>query len=213
MPLIINKSVNFSSCVVEQVGSLAQPVVVCVLWILSGEVFNHLRRPSCCQPDGITVLLQVVLAMPYDTPVPGYKNNTVNTMRLWSAKAPNDFNLQECKCCLTLCISPGCLQNSALSTHPWTMRPPNHFQCPHAPIHPSSIPIMIAPLSKPALCLPLVIDQVPVCSPSHQMSCKPTAAMEVRFHAAEPFSAEGKWQHSTLHSPSLRVSFGSLRDL
>uniref|UniRef100_A0A4W4EHT4 Alpha-1,4 glucan phosphorylase n=1 Tax=Electrophorus electricus TaxID=8005 RepID=A0A4W4EHT4_ELEEL len=38
---------------------------------------------------------QVVLAMPYDTPVPGFKNNTVNTMRLWSAKAPNDFNLQE----------------------------------------------------------------------------------------------------------------------
>ncbi|KAL7987249.1 hypothetical protein Chor_006168 [Crotalus horridus] len=33
--------------------------------------------------------------MPYDTPVPGYKNNTVNTMRLWSAKAPNDFNLEE----------------------------------------------------------------------------------------------------------------------
>ncbi|KAF4084413.1 hypothetical protein AMELA_G00128210 [Ameiurus melas] len=38
---------------------------------------------------------QVILAMPYDTPVPGYKNNTVNTMRLWSAKAPNDFKLQE----------------------------------------------------------------------------------------------------------------------
>uniref|UniRef100_A0A6Q2WX19 Alpha-1,4 glucan phosphorylase n=1 Tax=Esox lucius TaxID=8010 RepID=A0A6Q2WX19_ESOLU len=38
---------------------------------------------------------QVVLAMPYDTPVPGFKNNTVNTMRLWSAKAPNDFNLRE----------------------------------------------------------------------------------------------------------------------
>uniref|UniRef100_A0A3P9H4G4 Alpha-1,4 glucan phosphorylase n=1 Tax=Oryzias latipes TaxID=8090 RepID=A0A3P9H4G4_ORYLA len=37
---------------------------------------------------------QVVLAMPYDTPVPGYHNNTVNTMRLWSAKAPDDFNLQ-----------------------------------------------------------------------------------------------------------------------
>ncbi|XP_058506952.1 glycogen phosphorylase, brain form [Solea solea] len=36
---------------------------------------------------------QVVLAMPYDTPVPGYRNNTVNTMRLWSAKAPNDFKL------------------------------------------------------------------------------------------------------------------------
>lgn len=34
--------------------------------------------------------------MPYDTPVPGYRNNTVNTMRLWSAKAPNDFKLQNC---------------------------------------------------------------------------------------------------------------------
>uniref|UniRef100_A0A8C5MU28 Alpha-1,4 glucan phosphorylase n=1 Tax=Leptobrachium leishanense TaxID=445787 RepID=A0A8C5MU28_9ANUR len=38
---------------------------------------------------------QVVLAMPYDTPVPGYMNNTVNTMRLWSARAPNDFKLQD----------------------------------------------------------------------------------------------------------------------
>ncbi|XP_072345876.1 glycogen phosphorylase, liver form [Scyliorhinus torazame] len=36
---------------------------------------------------------EVVLAIPYDTPVPGYLNNTVNTMRLWSAKAPNDFHL------------------------------------------------------------------------------------------------------------------------
>uniref|UniRef100_A0A8C5PSV2 Alpha-1,4 glucan phosphorylase n=1 Tax=Leptobrachium leishanense TaxID=445787 RepID=A0A8C5PSV2_9ANUR len=38
---------------------------------------------------------QVVLALPYDTPVPGYKNNTVNTMRLWSAKAPVEFNLKD----------------------------------------------------------------------------------------------------------------------
>ncbi|XP_058470512.1 glycogen phosphorylase, liver form [Solea solea] len=38
---------------------------------------------------------QVVLAMPYDTPIPGYMNNTVNTMRLWSARAPNDFNLSD----------------------------------------------------------------------------------------------------------------------
>ena len=41
---------------------------------------------------------QVVLALPYDTPVPGYRNNTVNTMRLWSARAPNDFNLKDCEC-------------------------------------------------------------------------------------------------------------------
>ena len=35
--------------------------------------------------------------MPYDSPVPGYGNNTVNTLRLWSAKAPTSFNLQFCK--------------------------------------------------------------------------------------------------------------------
>ncbi|XP_072121774.1 glycogen phosphorylase, brain form [Mobula birostris] len=47
-------------------------------------------------PDGARWLdTQVILAMPYDTPVPGFKNNTVNTMRLWSAKAPNDFNLKD----------------------------------------------------------------------------------------------------------------------
>ncbi|KAM5138118.1 glycogen phosphorylase, muscle form [Mantella aurantiaca] len=38
---------------------------------------------------------QIVLALPYDTPVPGFRNNTVNTMRLWSAKAPNEFNLKD----------------------------------------------------------------------------------------------------------------------
>ncbi|XP_059934211.1 glycogen phosphorylase, brain form [Mesoplodon densirostris] len=47
-------------------------------------------------PEGVCWLdTQVVLAMPYDTPVPGYKNDTVNTMRLWSAKAPNDFKLRD----------------------------------------------------------------------------------------------------------------------
>ncbi|XP_025872179.1 glycogen phosphorylase, brain form isoform X2 [Vulpes vulpes] len=47
-------------------------------------------------PEGVRWLdTQVVLAMPYDTPVPGYRNNTVNTMRLWSAKAPNDFKLHD----------------------------------------------------------------------------------------------------------------------
>ncbi|XP_042860960.1 glycogen phosphorylase-like [Penaeus japonicus] len=37
---------------------------------------------------------QIVFAMPYDNPIPGYKNNVVNTMRLWSAKSPNNFNLK-----------------------------------------------------------------------------------------------------------------------
>jgi starch phosphorylase len=36
-----------------------------------------------------------VLAMPYDTPVPGYQNGTVNTLRLWKAVATEEFNLDE----------------------------------------------------------------------------------------------------------------------
>ncbi|KAG9510671.1 Glycogen phosphorylase, partial [Fragariocoptes setiger] len=36
---------------------------------------------------------QLVYAMPYDYPVPGYRNDYVNTMRLWSAKSPNEFHL------------------------------------------------------------------------------------------------------------------------
>jgi starch phosphorylase len=36
-----------------------------------------------------------VLAIPYDVPVSGYKNNTVNTLRLWSASATNVFDLAD----------------------------------------------------------------------------------------------------------------------
>ncbi len=34
-----------------------------------------------------------VMAMAFDTPVPGYGSDTVNNMRLWSAKASQDFDL------------------------------------------------------------------------------------------------------------------------
>jgi len=34
-----------------------------------------------------------IMAMAYDTPVPGYRNNTVNNLRLWSAKASREFDL------------------------------------------------------------------------------------------------------------------------
>ncbi len=34
-----------------------------------------------------------VLAMPYDIPVPGYENNIVNTLRLWSARSTEEFDL------------------------------------------------------------------------------------------------------------------------
>ena len=38
-----------------------------------------------------------VLAMPYDSPIPGYGNNVVNTMRLWSAMSPKSFDLKYCE--------------------------------------------------------------------------------------------------------------------
>ncbi len=50
-------------------------------------IFNKIR----------TIPFQIVYAMPYDSPVPGYGNNVVNTLRLWSAKSPVEFNLKFCK--------------------------------------------------------------------------------------------------------------------
>ena len=35
-----------------------------------------------------------VKAIPYDTPVPGYKTNTVNSLRLWKAEASEEFNFE-----------------------------------------------------------------------------------------------------------------------
>lgn len=50
-----------------------------------------------CDENGITrhhwIEAEEVMAMAYDTPIPGYNTNTVNNMRLWAAKATRDFNL------------------------------------------------------------------------------------------------------------------------
>ncbi|OGF00987.1 MAG: glycogen phosphorylase [Candidatus Edwardsbacteria bacterium RIFOXYD12_FULL_50_11] len=45
-------------------------------------------RPRFRWQDG-----EEVMAMAYDTPVPGHGNDTVNTLRLWSAKATREFDL------------------------------------------------------------------------------------------------------------------------
>jgi glycogen phosphorylase len=37
---------------------------------------------------------RTIIGTPYDTLIPGYKNNTVNTLRLWSARASDDFNFE-----------------------------------------------------------------------------------------------------------------------
>ena len=51
---------------------------------------NHNRKPHA-----VWVETSDVLAIPYDVPISGYKNNTVNTLRLWSADATNVFNLDD----------------------------------------------------------------------------------------------------------------------
>ncbi|UCD84128.1 MAG: glycogen/starch/alpha-glucan phosphorylase [Deltaproteobacteria bacterium] len=37
---------------------------------------------------------QEIIGIAYDIPIDGYDNNTVNTLRLWSARAPKEFDLQ-----------------------------------------------------------------------------------------------------------------------
>jgi starch phosphorylase len=49
--------------------------------------------------DGTTCFQWVdtadVIAIPFDIPIPGYGVNNVNTLRLWSARAAEEFNFQE----------------------------------------------------------------------------------------------------------------------
>ena len=45
------------------------------------------------QPHSQWVETEQVLGVPYDTPIAGYDNYTVNTLRLWAARATNDLNL------------------------------------------------------------------------------------------------------------------------
>lgn len=49
-------------------------------------------------PDGTPTYEWVdtddVIAMAYDVPIPGFRNNTVNNLRLWSARATREFNLE-----------------------------------------------------------------------------------------------------------------------
>ncbi|SEF83728.1 starch phosphorylase [Eubacterium ruminantium] len=50
------------------------------------------------QKDGRNHFIQegysAVRAVPYDLPVVGYGNNVVNTLRIWDAEAPQEFNLE-----------------------------------------------------------------------------------------------------------------------
>ncbi|MBN2739051.1 MAG: glycogen/starch/alpha-glucan phosphorylase [Spirochaetales bacterium] len=56
--------------------------------------YGHIEQFYDDQNELVTrwVDTQVIMAMAYDIPVPGYNNNTVNNMRLWSAKSTREFN-------------------------------------------------------------------------------------------------------------------------
>ena len=76
-------------------------------WLRNGHVWE-LERPELTTrirfgghtevgQDGRTywVNTQDVLAVPYDVPIPGYQNGTVNTLRLWKSAATDEFGLTE----------------------------------------------------------------------------------------------------------------------
>jgi len=50
-------------------------------------------------PDGTMKVRWVdtsdILALPYDIPIPGFRNDMVNTLRLWKAAATDEFDLND----------------------------------------------------------------------------------------------------------------------
>ncbi len=56
-----------------------------------GRVVQHLGDDGTLQHHWVDT--DDVMAMAYDTPIPGYGTRTVNNMRLWAAKASRDFDL------------------------------------------------------------------------------------------------------------------------
>lgn len=48
------------------------------------EGIEHFKRENA----------EIIKAVPFDMPIVGYGNNTVNTLRLWEAQSPDEFDLQ-----------------------------------------------------------------------------------------------------------------------
>jgi len=57
-----------------------------------GRVLQYYDREGIFRNEWIET--QDVMAMAYDTPIPGYANNTVNNLRLWAAKSTREFDLE-----------------------------------------------------------------------------------------------------------------------
>ncbi len=80
-------------------------------WLMSGHPWEIERQDRTCvvkfygraeyfaNDAGKTCIRWVdthdVFAVPYDMPIPGYRNETVNTLRLWKAAATDEFNLKD----------------------------------------------------------------------------------------------------------------------
>lgn len=56
-----------------------------------GRLVEYCAEDDCVHHHWVET--EDVMAMAYDTPVPGYHVNTVNNMRLWSAKSSREFDL------------------------------------------------------------------------------------------------------------------------
>ena len=56
-----------------------------------GRVHEYLDTAGKLQHEWLDT--EPVMALPYDIPVPGYGNGTVNTLRLWAAKSSREFDL------------------------------------------------------------------------------------------------------------------------
>ncbi|HFD13452.1 MAG TPA: glycogen/starch/alpha-glucan phosphorylase [Crenotrichaceae bacterium] len=80
-------------------------------WLRNGHVWD-IERPELTRRikfgghtevftdnNGVTsrrwVNTRDVLAVPYDVPIPGFENGTVNTLRLWKSEATDEFDLGE----------------------------------------------------------------------------------------------------------------------
>ncbi|HMM19332.1 MAG TPA: glycogen/starch/alpha-glucan phosphorylase [Selenomonadales bacterium] len=62
-------------------------------WLKNGSIWEH-RKPDKAVTVHFGDALGTVLAVPYDIPVIGYDNHTVNRLRLWSAETlDSDFDL------------------------------------------------------------------------------------------------------------------------
>ena len=77
-----------------------------------------------------------VLAIPFDIPIPGYRNDVVNTLRLWSAAATDEFDLDEFNAGgyadAAGCVSLSCTQIFSASrsySSPWCSRQSRSMSC------------------------------------------------------------------------------------